>query len=259
MRNDYDYPPEIDGLRHRDRRQAKKEWRRDDHEQRMAWLREQRQAEPVSPVSIVVVVVLFAIIVLGIGSGLPKILGKDKAQQPVGLLTPANPLPLPTGEGTSGIPTGADPSQPGSTDSVPPVQTERPSTVVIANASRVVNAWATLFYTRNPSAETYEQLVTKTAQYMTPEMTASFIAQGDSTYEALKADGGKSEVFSAVVSAPKAGTAPTDTTTRISRFVNVVIDITGKQPRRIAVPLLVTVVPNDSTWVVSDVYGGTGP
>jgi hypothetical protein len=259
VRNDYEYPPEIDDLSRRDRRHAKKDWRRDDHAQRMAWLRDQRQAEPVSPVSIVVVIVLLAIIVLGIGGGLPKILGRDKTQEPVGLLTPAEPLPLPTGLGTSGVPTAGDSSQPESTDSTPPVQTVRPSAVAIADASRVVNAWAKLFYTRNPSTETYDQLVTNASQYTTAEMAASFAAQGDSTYDALKAEGGTSNVFSAVVSAPKEGTAPTDTTTRVSRFVNVVIDITGKQPRRIAVPLLVTVVPQDSTWAISDVDGGTGP
>jgi hypothetical protein len=257
MRNDYEYPPEIDDLSRRDRRHAKKDWRRDDHAQRMAWLREQRQAEPVSPVSIVVVIVLLAIIVLGIGGGLSRILGRDKAQEPIGLLTPADRLPLPTG--TSGVPTVGDSSQPGFTGSTPPVQTVRPSAVDIADASRVVNAWAKLFYTRDPLTETYDQVVTNASQYMTAEMAASFTGQGDSTYDALKADGGTSKVFSAIVSAPREGTAPTDTTTRVSRFVNVVIDITGKQPRRIEVPLLVTVVPQNSTWAISDVDGGTGP
>jgi hypothetical protein len=52
----------MDELSRRDRRHAKKEWRKDDHAQRMAWLREQRQAEPVSPVSILVVVILLGII-----------------------------------------------------------------------------------------------------------------------------------------------------------------------------------------------------
>src|SRR5689334_10916957 len=50
---DYDYPDELDDLYGRDRRRAKRNWRRDDHAQRMAWLREQRQAEPTSPAIIV--------------------------------------------------------------------------------------------------------------------------------------------------------------------------------------------------------------
>ena len=108
---DYDYPAEMEELSRRDRRHAKKEWRRDDHTQRMAWLRDQRQAEPVSPVSVLVVVVLLGILILGIGGGLPKILGKDEAKQPVGLLTPADPLPLPTATGSSG-PTTTEPSGP---------------------------------------------------------------------------------------------------------------------------------------------------
>ena len=81
---DYDYPAEMDDLSRRERRHAKKDWRRDDHTQRMAWLRQQRQAEPVSPVSILVVVILLGILILGIGGGLPKILGGDEGNSPLG-------------------------------------------------------------------------------------------------------------------------------------------------------------------------------
>jgi hypothetical protein len=260
MQNDYEYPPQIDNLSRRKRRRAKKEWRRDDHAQRMAWLRDQRQAEPASPVSVLVVAVLLAVIILGIGGGLPKILGKDRPQQEsVRLLTPAAPLSSPNQPASTGAPAATDSARPSPTDSVPSVQTESPSSAAIATANHVVYTWARLFYTRNPSTKTYEQLVTSVSQYMTPQLTASFTAQGDSTYDALQLEGGASTVVSSTVSAPKEGATPTDTSTRISRFVSVVIDITGKQPRRITVPLLVTVVPQDSAWVISDVDGGTGP
>ena len=59
----------------RDRRRAKKNWRRDDHAQRMAWLRDQRQAEPTSPAVIVALVVVLAIVILGLGGGLPRLFG----------------------------------------------------------------------------------------------------------------------------------------------------------------------------------------
>jgi hypothetical protein len=260
MQNDYEYPTQLDDLSRRERRQARKQWRRDDHAQRMAWLRDQRQAEPASPVSVLVVAVLLAVIVLGIGGGLPKILGKDEPQQEsVGLLTPAAPPSHPTRPASTGAPASTDPSQPGSTDSIPSGQPERPSAVAIATANHVVDTWARSFYTRNPSTTTYDQLVTSVSQYLTSQLAASFTAQGDSTYDALRLEGGTSTVASATVSAPKEGAAPADTSTRISRFVSVVIDIAGKQPRRITVPLLVTVVPQDSAWVISDVDGGTGP
>lgn len=260
LRNDYDYPPDIEHLGRRDRRHAMKEWRRDDYAQRMAWLREQRQAEPANLVSVLVVVVLLVIIVLGLGGGLPRILGGDKPErEPVGLLTPAEPLPLPTYSSSTESPSATDSSLPSPTDSIPPVQTERPSADDMAEATQVVGAWAELFYTRNPSTETYEQLVAKASQYMTADLAASFTAQGDSTYDALEAEGGTSKVAAAPVSAPRDGTSPADTTTRISRFVGVVIDITGSQPRRFTVPLLVTLVSQGATWVISDVDGGTGP
>jgi len=256
VKADYDYPDEFGDLRRRARRRAKKEWRRDDHGQRMQWLRQQRQAEPVSPVSVLVVVLLLGIIILGIGGGLPKIVGGSETKQPVGLLTPADPLPLPT-VGRTAAPGSSAPI--GGADSTPPPQTVRPSPSATMSATDVVGQWARKFYTRNPAAQSYDELVDASAEYMTAELAASFVAQGDSTYEALKAEGGTSKVASATVTAPKAGTAPTDTTGRISRFLNVVIDISGTKPQRITVPLLITVVLQDNTWVISDVDGGTGP
>jgi hypothetical protein len=254
---DYDYPPELDDLSRRDRRHAKKSWRKDDHAQRMAWLRDQRQAEPVSPVSVLVVVILLAVLILGIGGGLPKILGEGKSEQPVGLLTPQDPLPLPTAGGTS---------QPQATDrptnsvvTTPPLETSRPSAAATASANDLVGEWAKRFYTRTPSTQSYDQLVDSVAPYLTAEMASSFTAQGDSTYEALRTDGGSSKVVSATVTAPKPGAAPTDTVGRISRVVTVVIDMTGKKPQQISLPLLVTVVQQENSWVVSDVDGGTGP
>jgi hypothetical protein len=253
---DYDYPAEMEELSRRDRRHAKKEWRRDDHTQRMAWLRDQRQAEPVSPVSVLVVVVLLGILVLGIGGGLPKILGKDEAKQPVGLLTPAGLPPLPTATGSSG-PTTTEPSA--TTPTTPPLETSGPSPAAITDSNKLVTEWARKFYTRTPATQSYDQLVSSASQYMTADLAASFTSQGDSTYVALKADRGTSKVVSATVAAPKEGTAPTDTPGRISRLLTVVIDITGSEPQRITVPLLVTVVQQDTGWAISDVDGGTGP
>src|SRR4051812_30619282 len=66
MSADYEYPEEIDELSGRERRRAKKDWRRDDHAQRMAWLRSRRQAEPTSPAVIVVLVVVLAVVILGL-------------------------------------------------------------------------------------------------------------------------------------------------------------------------------------------------
>lgn len=260
VRGDYEYPSDLTGLRGRDRRRARREWRRDDHAQRMAWLREQRQAEPASPAGVLAVVIVLAIVVLGIGGGLPRILGDGGGgEQPISLLTPSDPVPRPdesTLSRSPDVPTNSASSGP---TSVPPVETKRPPAAAASVASHVVNNWAHRFYSRNPVTESYEQLVARSAEYTTPELATSFVAAGDSTYDALKAAGGTSKVVAAPVTTPREGTAPVDTPTRISRFVNIVIDITGQQPRRINVPLLVTVIPRDAKWVISDVSGGTGP
>jgi hypothetical protein len=261
MRTDYDYPEELDELSGRERRRAKKNWRRDDHAQRMAWLRSQRQAEPASPAVIIALVVLLAIIILGLGGGLPRLLGGDSADDgaPISLLTPGRSVVLPTAPANTqpqqGSPEATTPSL-----TTPPPQTQRPSGEATALATDVVGAWARAFYTRDPAAESYAALVAKCAKYMTPEVASSFTAAGDPTYDALKNAGGKSSVISAPVSAPPPNAeAPVDTPARITRFVKITIDVTGKNAQRFDVPLLVTLVNQNGQWVISEVSGGTGP
>jgi hypothetical protein len=259
MSNDYDYPDDLDELSGRERRRAKKNWRRDDHAQRMAWLRNQRQAEPTSPVAIVVLVVIVAIVILGIGGGLPRLFG-GKSQDdgaPINLLTPGRTVVLPTAPATQ----PNQPTAPASTVlTTPPAVSQRPSAEAIALATDVVGAWARAFYTRDPATETYAALVEKCSKYMTDEVASSFTAAGDPTYDALKADGGKSTVLAAPVSAPPASAeAPVDTPSRITRLVKVTIDVTGKHAQRFDVPLLITLNNQNGQWVISDVSGGTGP
>lgn len=261
MSTDYDYPDDLDELDSRSRRRAKKNWRRDDHAQRMDWLRSQRQAEPTSPVAVIAVVLLLAILILGLGGGLPRLLGGDDSsdKKPVGLLTPGGSVVLPTvpasSQTSSDLPSGA----PSSAQTTPPPETRRPGAEVTAKASEVVGAWAREFYTRDPAAEAYAALVARCAKYTTPEVAASFSSAGDPTYEALKNDGGKSTVLAALVSAPQPDAAPVDTPTRITRFVKVTINVTGKGAQRFDLPLLITLVSQNNQWLISDVSGGTGP
>jgi hypothetical protein len=261
MSTDYDYPEQIDELDGRNRRRAKKSWRRDDHAQRMAWLRDRRGAEPTSPAVIVVAIVVLAILILGVGGGLPRLLGGKGSDDgaPISVLTPGRSVVLPT------APSNTQPGQPTLSPTTtelttPPPQTQRPSAESTAVATDVVGAWARAFYTRNPSAETYAALVAKCAKYMTQEVASSFSSAGDPTYDALKKDGGKSTVIAWPVSAPPANAeAPVDTPARITRFVKVTIDVTGKHPQRFDVPLLVTLVNQNGKWLISEVSGGTGP
>jgi hypothetical protein len=259
VRTDYSYPDEIDDLDRRERREAKRSWRRDDHAERMAWLRDQRQAEPTSPATVIVAIVILAIVVLGLGGGLPRLLGGDEpAGKEVGLLTPSLPPEQPApGGSTESTPSPTLTAS--ATNSTPPVLTERPSALATTAAVEVATKWARSFYTRDPAAESYQDLVARTRPFITDEVGQSLISEGDSTYDALKTDGGKSSVVSVTAAAPQADSAPVDTPTRISRLVTVTIDITGKHPDRIVVPLVVTLVPQGTVWVVSDLNGGSGP
>lgn len=259
VRSDYSYPDEIDDLRRGERRRAKRAWRRNDHAQRMAWLREQRQAEPTSPATVIVAVVILAIVVLGLGGGLPRLLGKEEPSGPdVGLLTPSLPPDRPEPASSPGT-TSSGPLSPATRISTPPVLTERPAGPAVAAAADVATKWARTFYTRDPSAESYSALVARTDPYISDEVGASLSAAGDSTYEGLKADGGKSTVVSVAVDLPRPESAPVDTPNRISRLLTIVIDVSGKRPDRIVLPLVITLVPEGAVWVVSDLNGGAGP
>lgn len=257
---DYEYPADLEVLNRRERRKAKREWLQEDLAQRSAWLRNQRQAEPTSPLVVIVAVGLLAILVLGLGGGLPKLLGRDgETREPIGLLTPSAPVNETGSPGDETEPTPDASSEPTESTSPPPVVTERPSATSINIASHVTNLWAHAFYTRDPAKETYDQLVARSQKYLTTEVVESLTSAGDPTYDALRADGGTSSVVAAPVTPPREGSAPVDTPTRISRLITVTIDIKGKNADRITLPLLVTLVPLDGQWVISDVNGGTGP
>jgi hypothetical protein len=254
------HPQDLSPLRRRAQRQARKDRTKDVHLQRMARLRDQRQAEPSSPVPVIVAIVLLAIIVFGFGFGLPRLFGgDDKGAAPLRLLTPEAPLEVPTSGQTHQTDPSGSSSLPSSDISAPPVVTERPSSSAIASATQVADGWARGFYTRNPAAETYDQLLAKVQRLMTTEVVEDLAAAGDPTYEALLADRGTSTVVAVQVSAPRPGAAPVDTPTRISRLVTVTINVTGNRPDRITLPQLLTLNSQDGQWVISDVNGGVGP
>ncbi|MEV8372543.1 hypothetical protein AB0P21_07380 [Kribbella sp. NPDC056861] len=202
---------------------------------------------------------LLAVLVLGIGGGLPKLLNRDgeKAQGPVGLLTPS-------GQGTEApVPSSGPQSSdtPGSTQSVTalPLQSQRPGAEQTTSADTTAKNWANLFYARTPLSETYEQLVGRAAEFTTSELASSFSTAGDATYDALRTSEGTSKVVSVKVAAPRPDTAPVDTPTRITRLVTVTVATTGKDATQFEVPLLLTVIPEGDRWLISVVNGGTGP
>jgi hypothetical protein len=271
VKADYEYPDDDwDDLSRAQRRRARKTWRRQDHAQRMSWLREQRGAEPSSPAGILVAVVLLAVIVLGIGGLIPRLLNRGGEDQPsVGLLTPANPpavlptegIPSQPATSSSASPSSAPTSAPSSTPSgrpSAPVVTARLSKADLAAANRAAGAWAKVFYTRNPATETYEQLVVRAGEYTTEEVVASFTSAGDSTYEALKSTGGSSKVLAATTASPRPHTAPVDTPSRVTRLLTISIQVTGTSATQLNLPLLVTLVPQGDRWLISDVNGGAG-
>ncbi|WP_133999701.1 hypothetical protein [Kribbella sp. VKM Ac-2566] len=206
----------------------------------------------------IAVVVLLAVIVLGVGGGLPRLFGqKSEDQDPVGLLTPGASSVSESGASQPSVSevTGST-AEPLTT---PPPQTERPGAAATTAADTTARSWANLFYKRTPATETYEQLVDRASQFTTPELATSFASAGDATYDALRSSGGTSKVLSVTVTAPRPDTAPTDTPTRITRLVTVKVQTTGKDAATFDVPLLVTLFREDDRWLVGSIDGGTGP
>ncbi|WP_350277386.1 hypothetical protein [Kribbella sp. HUAS MG21] len=210
----------------------------------------------------IAVVVLLAVIVLGVGGGLPRLFGQESNDQgPVGLLTPGNGQTEEPGTSQSSpavetTGTSITPTEPLTT---PPPQTVRPGAAATAAVDTTTRNWANLFYRRTPATETYQQLVDRATQFTTPELATSFASAGDPTYEALRTSGGTSKVLSVNITAPRPDSAPADTPTRITRLVTVKVQTTGKDAATFDVPLLVTVFRDDARWLVGSVDGGTGP
>ncbi len=241
-----------------DEHRSRRARRRDDLARQRATLRDRRTSEPASPIGVIVVIVLLAALVLGIGGGMPRLLNRGSEDQgPVGVLTPR-------GQGTE-APQASNGPQPGETPgatqslTTPPIQTERPGAAQTASADGTARNWANLFYTRTPTSETYEQLVGRAAEFTTSELASSFSSAGDATYDALRTSAGTSKVVSVTVADPRPDTAPVDTPTRITRLVTVTVATTGKSASRFEIPLLLTVIPEGDRWLVSAVNGGTGP
>lgn len=268
VRADYEYPEDFDDLRWSQRRRAKRKWRRRDQQQRVEWLRDRRGSEPAGPGGMVVGIVFLVIVVIGFGAALPRLLHRSESDRPsIGLLTPAtNPPGGPTATTTgstapspSDASASASPSESVPTSTTPlPTTTQRVSSAQINQAGAIAGNWARMFYTRNPAAETYDQLVAKAGRYTTDAVSSSFTSSGDSTYEALRSSKGTSRVLATTVVAPRPGTAPVDTPARITRLVTVRVQITGSDPATISVPLLVTLAPQGTGWLISDVNGGSG-
>ncbi|TDO69464.1 hypothetical protein EV651_101506 [Kribbella sp. VKM Ac-2571] len=239
-------------------RRSRRQRRSEDAARQRAELRDRRRSEPASPLGVIAVVVLLAVIVLGVGGGLPRLLGqKSEDQDPVGLLTPGASSVSESGTSQPSVSeiTGSA-AEPLTT---PPPQTERPGVAATTAADTTARSWANLFYKRTPATETYEQLVDRASQFTTPELATSFASAGDATYDALRNSGGTSKVLSVAVAAPRPDTAPTDTPTRITRLVTVKVQTTGKDAGIFDVPLLVTLFREGDRWLVGSIDGGTGP
>lgn len=238
--------------------QSRRDRRRQHAARQRQELRDRRRSEPASPVGVIAVIVLLAIIVLGVGGGLPRLFGRKSDSGSVGLLTPTAPqVSQPGNQNQSSAPQGSSSSSEVLT--TPPPQTESPGAAATTAVDTTARSWANLFYKRTPASETYEELVGRAAQFTTPELAQSFASAGDSTYEALRTSGGTSTVLSVKITKPKPDSAPTDTPTRITRLITVQVRTTGKQAATFDVPLLVTVVRDNERWLVGSVDGGTGP
>ena len=96
---------------------------------------------------------------------------------------------------------------------------------------------------------------------MTSEVALSLRSRRLVTRPTMRYEDGRRDdpQSSRLQSAPRCRSAPGDTINRITRFVKVTINVTGKSAQRFDVPLLVTVVSQNDHWLISDVSGGTGP
>ncbi|MFI1621870.1 hypothetical protein ACH4VT_33670 [Streptomyces lydicus] len=200
------YPEDVEEFPHRrQRRRAKKAYRRQQVRATHEWVREEREKEPTTAAGAIALVVL--LVLIGVV---------------VHWLTPSDS----DGHGTE---TG---KRTHPTVTVSPHHTPTPSpsatpSVAADDSDAVAQAWARAYYSRNPPQDrTHRGVAERASRLMTKQLTANLSEHSDPDWDKLVSRGGISTVTGAKVSL--AGTdLPADTPLRVWRQIAVTIKVAG--------------------------------
>ncbi|MBF6050158.1 hypothetical protein GO001_34150 [Streptomyces sp. NRRL B-1677] len=221
----YDYPDEAKDGTLRQRRRARKAYRRRDRERRQEWIREERQKEPVTAGGALLLVALLLLVGLGVkwwsGSSSDTSASAEASARPSpspSALQSAPPgMPMP-----SMAPAAPKPSSPS-----PPASLSENSSPDVRQAESVVDQWVRQYLTRNPPVdETHEGPVRRAAPWASAALTDNLLHHTDPAWDILVSRGGIATVTDVKIT-PAGGDLPPDNPLRVWRNAAAEIKVHG--------------------------------
>ncbi|WP_455409994.1 hypothetical protein [Streptomyces hiroshimensis] len=217
----YDYPDEAKDGTLRQRRRARKAYRRRDRERRQEWIREERQKEPVTAGGALLLVVLLLLVGLGVKWW--------TSSSDAGAEASARPAPSHSAlqSAPPGMPATAPTLPKPSTPPSPPASLSENSSPDVRQAESVVDQWVRQYLTRNPPVdETHEGPVRRAAPWASSALTDNLLHHTDPAWDVLVSRGGIATVTDVKIT-PAGGVLPPDNPLRVWRNAAAEIKVHG--------------------------------
>ncbi|MEV4506050.1 hypothetical protein [Streptomyces klenkii] len=244
----YDYPDEAKDGTIRQRRRARKAYRRRDRERRQEWIREERQKEPVTAGGALLLVVLLLLVGLGVKWW-------SSGSSSAGAQSSSRPAPSHSAL-QSASPTVAPAAPKPSTPPSPPASLSENSTPDVRQAESVVDQWVRQYLTRNPPVdETHEGPVRRAAPWASSALTDNLLHHTDPAWDILVSRGGIATVTDVKIT-PAGGDLPPDNPLRVWRNAAAEIKVHGytdyTETRTLRTEVMLS---GDGKWQITRVLG----
>ncbi|MCX4826568.1 hypothetical protein OG883_43810 [Streptomyces sp. NBC_01142] len=229
-------PPEIDELRGRKRRKAKRRWRSARRDERTEWIREERKKTP-TPAVIPVIALIVAAAVAGAAWLWPDHHGADTAKP-------------------KATPTVVAPEAPSSASPTPTAS----APTVADNPEAVARAFVTAYTERRPVQDgSHKAAVQRAAPYASTPLVENLTKHDDRDFNQLvAAQATEAKPTKVDVGRPSAKDRPApDTSVRVYLQADVTLDVKATDPYSYTRHLTIEVARADaaSRWMVTRVLG----
>ncbi|GAA1893103.1 hypothetical protein [Streptantibioticus ferralitis] len=237
LKADYAYPDDLVSPQDskRQRRRARKQWRADDRDARKEWIQRKREAEPVTPGG--VIVVMAVILLIGAGTAWLSHSGGKSG----GATAAASP--------TAVAPSIAPPSD--STGASAPTASASP-VVDTQNPDAVASAFITAYLTRNPvKDQTWQPSVQRATPWMTSALHDNLMQFADPAFKRLVIQGGVARVVNVAVQKGGDGLPVDLPKERVYRATTASIEVTADKTTTQTRTLHLELVYGNTGWLVS--------
>ncbi|MGW3377413.1 hypothetical protein [Streptomyces hydrogenans] len=238
----YDYPEETDDGSRRQRRRARKAWRKTERARTTAWIAQERRREPTTARAAFVVVA--ALLAVGVLTRVGPDWLSTRADPPKATAQP-NPTAAPSGDDKPPAPTSTSPTAaPSSADAVD-----------LTDPNAVAEQFIRHYLTRNPPEDgDHRASVRRAAPWATPALSENLAAHEDRAFAVLVSRGGVATVRKVTIGPTPQG-LPADTPLRVWRAVTATVDVAGYTNYTDTVSLKAEITDTGRGWRVARLLG----